>query len=86
MAGKEITNEELLQMIRERGLIKDSKVKNYVVEKNSNGGYDLIYPEFRLNNISTSESHSERYDGYLKKIQQAARLAGYKMQFEKIAK
>jgi hypothetical protein len=86
MAGKEISNEELLKLIQERGLMKNSQVKNYVVEKNSNGTYDLVYPEFRLNSISTSESHSERYDGYLKKIQQAARLAGYEVKIEKIVK
>jgi hypothetical protein len=83
---KVLTNEELLKLVSERGLLKKSQVKNYVVEKNSNGTYDLVYPNFRLNSISTSESHSERYDGYLKKIQQAARLAGYEVKIEKIAK
>jgi hypothetical protein len=84
--NKEISNEELLKMMSERGLMKDSKVKNFVVEKNESGAYDLVYPSFRLNGISTSESHSERYDGYIQKIRQAATRAGYEMKFEKIEK
>lgn len=83
---KELSNEELLKLMAERGLIKEGKTKDYVVEENTTGSYDLVYPDFRLNGISTSSSHAERYNGYIQKIQQAARRAGYQMKFEKIEK
>ncbi len=86
MANRELSNEELLKLMADRGLLKDSKVKNFTVEKNEGGSYDLIYPEYRLNGISTSNTHAERYNGYIQKIKDAARRAGYNVKFEKIVK